>query len=164
MDLFVDFFIVENIDEVMCNMWIKGVFKFIVLYICMWLSWIVKQLQIGEEEVQDIVSYFIVDGRVQGWIDEYVGMFEIEFKGDVDCIQVIEILVSVVGDLYMFVFKDLEGFKIMQLYDNIMMDMYFGDDWMMRLLVLGYRRDGRSRGGVMIYQFFFGEGDMVIDL
>ncbi|KAK4673833.1 COP9/signalosome complex subunit Csn2 [Podospora pseudopauciseta] len=150
-DLLADPFIAENIDEVTRNMRTKGVLKLIAPYTRMRLSWIAKQLQIGEEEVQDIVSYLIVDGRVQGRIDEHAGTFEIESKGDADRIQAIETLASAVGDLYTSVFKDSEGFKIMQSYDNIMMDMHSGDDRMMRPSVPGYRREGRSRGGVMIH-------------
>ncbi|KAK0737441.1 PCI domain-containing protein [Apiosordaria backusii] len=147
-DLLADPFIAENIDEVTRNMRTKGVLKLIAPYTRMRLSWIAKQLQISEEEVQDLVSYLIVDGRVQGRIDEHAGTFEIESKGDADRIQAIQTLASAVGDLYTSVFKDAEGFRIAPAYDSMMVDLHAGGD--IRPPV--YRQRGnRSRGGVMIH-------------
>ncbi|KAK4178291.1 putative COP9 signalosome complex subunit 2 [Triangularia setosa] len=148
-ELLADPFIAENIDEVTRNMRTKGVLKLIAPYTRMRLSWIAKQLQISEEEVQDIVSYLIVDGRVQGRIDEHAGTFEIESKGDADRIQAIHTLASAVGDLYASVFKDAEGFKVAPVYDNMMMDMHAGGD--MRPLPGHRQRGNRTRGGVMVH-------------
>ncbi|KAK4457909.1 putative COP9 signalosome complex subunit 2 [Cladorrhinum samala] len=111
-DLLADPFIAENIDEVTRNMRTKGVLKLIAPYTRMHLSWIAKQLCITEPEVQDIVSYLIVDGRVQGRIDEHSGTFEIDSREDEDRIKAIATLSNAVGDLYNAMFKDGEGFRL----------------------------------------------------
>lgn len=111
-DLLADPFIAENIDEVTRNMRTKGVLKLIAPYTRMHLSWIAKQLRITEPEVQDIVSYLIVDGRVQGRIDEHSGTFEIDSREDEDRIKAIVTLSNAVGDLYTAIFKDGEGFRL----------------------------------------------------
>ncbi|KAK3996408.1 putative COP9 signalosome complex subunit 2 [Cladorrhinum sp. PSN332] len=110
-DLLEDPFIAENIDEVTRNMRTKGVLKLIAPYTRMRLGWIAKQLRISEPEVQDIVSYLIVDGRVQGRIDEHSGTFEIDSRANEDRIRAIETLSSAVRDLYGAIFKDGEGFR-----------------------------------------------------
>jgi COP9 signalosome complex subunit 2 len=111
-DLLADPFIAENIDEVTRNMRTKGVLKLIAPYTRKRLTWIADRLRIGEAEAQDIVSYLIVDGRVQGRIDEHSGTVEIESKGDAERAKAIESMASAVGELYTAIFKDADGFRI----------------------------------------------------
>ncbi|KAK3310992.1 PCI domain-containing protein [Chaetomium strumarium] len=111
-ELLADPFIAENIDEVTRNMRTKGVVKLIAPYTRMRLSWIAERLRISEPEVQDIVSYLIVDGRVKGRIDEHAGTVEIESNGDAERARAIQCLASAVGDLYTAIFKDGEGFRL----------------------------------------------------
>lgn len=110
-DLLADPFIAENIDEVTRNMRTKGVLKLIAPYTRMRLSWIAERLRISVPEVQDIVSYLIVDGRVHGRIDEHTGTFKIESFGDKERIEAITTLSTAVTTLYLSVFKDAEGFR-----------------------------------------------------
>jgi COP9 signalosome complex subunit 2 len=110
-DLLSDQFIAENIDEVTRNMRTKAVLKLIVPYTRMRLGWIARHLRIGEPEVQDIVSYLIVDGRVSGHIDEHTGIFEIESRGDTDRIKAIQVLSNAIGDLAATILKDNEAFR-----------------------------------------------------
>jgi len=110
-DLLADPFIAENIDEVTRNMRTKAVVKLIAPYTRMRLGWIAKRLRISEPEVQDIVSYLIVDGRVQGRIDEHNSTFEIESRGDAAHLTAIQSLSDSVGSLFSSVFKDSEGFR-----------------------------------------------------
>ncbi|KAK3383513.1 PCI domain-containing protein [Lasiosphaeria ovina] len=110
-DLLADPFIAENIDEVTRNMRTKAVLKLIAPYTRMRLSWVAKSLRIGETEVQDILSYLIVDGRVQGRIDEHNSTLEIESLADARRVKTIQGLADSVGELFASVFKDADGFR-----------------------------------------------------
>ncbi|KAK3372374.1 signalosome subunit 2 [Podospora didyma] len=110
-DLLADPFIAENIDEVTRNMRTKAVLKLIAPYTRMRLDWIAEHLRIDEPEVQDILSYLIVDGRVQGRIDEHNSTLEIESRADANRIKAIQVLTDSVGDLFKTVFKDSDGFR-----------------------------------------------------
>jgi COP9 signalosome complex subunit 2 len=83
-DILADPFIAENIDEVTRNMRTKGVLKLIASYSCMKLAWIAKQLKISEPEVQDILGFLIVDGKIGGKINQQDGTLEIESIADVE--------------------------------------------------------------------------------
>jgi COP9 signalosome complex subunit 2 len=108
-DLLADQFIAENIDEVTRNMRTKAVVKLIAPYTRMRLSWIARQLRITELEVQDIAGFLIVDGRVQGRIDQQAGTLEIEPRGDGDRVEAVQQLLEAVGDMYRSMLKDGEG-------------------------------------------------------
>ncbi|KAH8885661.1 signalosome subunit 2 [Thozetella sp. PMI_491] len=110
-DLLEDPFIAENIDEVTRNMRTKAVIKLIAPYTRMRLGWIARQLRISEVEVQDIVGFLIVDGRVKGKIDQQNGTLEIESEGDAVRTAAIQSLTDSVSDLYKAVFKDSDGFR-----------------------------------------------------
>ncbi len=110
-DLLSDPFIAENIDEVTRNMRTKAVLKLIAPYTRMRLGWIAHHLRIGEPEVQDILSYLIVDGRVKGRINEHTSTLEIEPTADVDRTQAIQGLSTSVGKLFTAIFKDADGFR-----------------------------------------------------
>ncbi|KAM7220602.1 COP9 signalosome complex subunit 2 [Rhypophila decipiens] len=112
-DLLADQFIAENIDEVTRNMRTKAVVKLIAPYTRMRLSWIAEHLRISQPEVQDIVSYLIVSGRIRGHIDEHEGTFEIESNPDAARTAAIEGLSNAVKDLYTAVFKDDDGFRVL---------------------------------------------------
>lgn len=110
-DLLTDPFIAENIDEVTRNMRTKAVLKLIAPYTRMRLCWIAQRLRITEPEVRDIVSYLIVDGRVQGHIDEDNSTLELTSRGDADRTKAIQGLSDAVGDLFTALLKDGEGFR-----------------------------------------------------
>lgn len=147
-DLLADPFIAENIDEVTRNMRTKAVVKLIAPYTRMRLSWIADHLRISITEVQDIVSYLIVDGRVQGHIDEHTGVFEIESNPDEDRIAAIQSLSGAVKDLYTSVFKDDEGFRTsLQESNNVFADTREAGDGMDLHRLGGVARLARGRKG-----------------
>ena len=63
-DVLADPFIAENIDEVTRNMRTKGVFKVVAPYTRFTLAFVAKQLNISVTEVEDIVGFLIVDGKL----------------------------------------------------------------------------------------------------
>ncbi|KAK4227499.1 putative COP9 signalosome complex subunit 2 [Podospora fimiseda] len=110
-DLNDDPFIAENMDEVTRNMRTKGVMKLIAPYTRMNLDWVAKQLRMTVPEVQDVISFLIVDGRIRGHIDASSGTFEIHSLADEDRLRSIQTLSSAVGELYTAIFKDGDGFR-----------------------------------------------------
>ena len=149
-DLLADPFIAENIDEVTRNMRTKAVVKLIAPYTRMRLSWIARQLRIGEPEVQDILGFLIVDGRVKGSVDEREGTLEIESRGDRDRVAAIRHLVASVDDLFHSIFKDAEGFRSNTQDMTFMSGFGEGSDLpdlMTQSGRLGFRSAGRSRRG-----------------
>jgi COP9 signalosome complex subunit 2 len=109
--LLADPFIAENIDEVTRNMRTKAVLKLVAPYTRMRVDWIARQLRIGVPEVLDIVGFLIVDGRVQGKIDQAAGTLEMESGADAAHTAALAGLADSVGQLYKAVFKDGEGFR-----------------------------------------------------
>lgn len=110
-DLLADPFIAENIDEVTRNMRTKAVLKLITPYTRMRLSWVAHQLRISEAEVQDIMGFLILDGRIKGKIDQQTGVLEMEVPRDAERVAAIHELSTTLGQLYAAVFKDGEGFR-----------------------------------------------------
>lgn len=110
-DLLADSFIAENIDEVTRNMRTKAVLRFITPYTRMRLSWVAAQLRISEAEVQDIMGFLILDGRITGKINQQTGVLEMDEPRDAERVSAIQELGASVGQLYATIFKDGEGFR-----------------------------------------------------
>ncbi|KYK57995.1 PCI/PINT associated module [Drechmeria coniospora] len=110
-DILADPFIAENIDEVTRNMRTKGVLKLIAPYSRMKLCWIAKQLKISEPEAQDIVAFLIVDGKIDGSIDQKQGVLEMAGDADTERIAALSSLTRSIADLYAVVFRDGDGFR-----------------------------------------------------
>ncbi|CAK7274226.1 COP9/signalosome complex subunit Csn2 [Sporothrix epigloea] len=81
-DLLQDAFIAENIDEVTRNMRTKAVLKIIAPYTRLRTRWIADQIRISDAEVQDILGFLIIDGRVAGTIDQQAGLLELDSHVD----------------------------------------------------------------------------------
>ncbi|KAI1460127.1 PCI-domain-containing protein [Annulohypoxylon moriforme] len=111
-DILADPFIAENIDEVTRNMRTKAIVKLIAPYTRMKLEWIARQLKISEIEVQDILGFLIVDGKIKGKIDQQAGILEIESNGDAERVQAMEAWAGALGGLYATMFKDGDGYKL----------------------------------------------------
>ncbi|KAI1484455.1 PCI-domain-containing protein [Biscogniauxia mediterranea] len=111
-DILADPFIAENIDEVTRNMRTKAVVKLIAPYTRMKLEWIAQQLKISEAEVQDILGFLIIDGKIRGKIDQQAGVLEIELGGDIERVQAMEAWAGALAGLYTYIFKDGEGFRM----------------------------------------------------
>lgn len=110
-DLLSDPFIAENIDEVTRNMRTKGIVKLIAPYTRMRLSWLAKQLKISEPEVQDIIGFLIVDGRINGTINQQNGVLEITSDADSERIAALQGLTKSISDLFTAIFTDGDGFR-----------------------------------------------------
>ncbi|KAI0848459.1 PCI-domain-containing protein [Daldinia vernicosa] len=111
-DILADPFIAENIDEVTRNMRTKAIVKLIAPYTRMKLAGIARQLKISEAEVQDILGFLIVDGKVKGKIDQQTGVLEIGSDGDAERVQAMDSWAASVAGLYTTLFKDGEGFRM----------------------------------------------------
>lgn len=113
-DILDDPFIAENIDEVTRNMRTKGIVKLIAPYTRMKLSWIAKQLRISEPEVQNILGFLIVDGKINGSLNQKEGTLEMTSIADAERIAVMKSLTKSISDLFGVIFKEGEGFRIVE--------------------------------------------------
>ncbi|KAI1203696.1 putative COP9 signalosome subunit 2 [Nemania serpens] len=111
-DILADPFIAENIDEVTRNMRTKAVVKLIAPYTRMKVGWIARQLKISEAEVQDILGFLIIDGKIRGKLDQQSGILQIESSGDSERVQALESWSEALSGLYSTMFKDSEGFRV----------------------------------------------------
>ncbi|KAI1392531.1 PCI-domain-containing protein [Hypoxylon trugodes] len=111
-DILADPFIAENIDEVTRNMRTKAIVKLIAPYTRMKLSWVARQLKISETEVQDILGFLIIDGKIKGKIDQQTGVLEIESDADAGRVHAIDNLAGALAGLYATLFKDGDGFRV----------------------------------------------------
>ncbi|GAO18840.1 hypothetical protein UVI_02059630 [Ustilaginoidea virens] len=108
-DILDDPFIAENIDEVTRNMRTKGILKLIAPYTRMKLPWIAKQLKVSLPEVQDILGFLIVDGKINGTINQQEEILEVVSDADAEHTQAMSRLSASISDLYEAVFKDGDG-------------------------------------------------------
>ncbi|KAI1337133.1 putative COP9 signalosome subunit 2 [Xylariaceae sp. FL0016] len=111
-DILADPFIAENIDEVTRNMRTKAVVKLIAPYTRMKLSWIARQLNISDVEVRDILGFLIIDGKIQGKIDQQAGILEMESNGDAERVEAMSAWADALAALYSSVFKDGDGYRL----------------------------------------------------
>ncbi|KAH6647150.1 COP9 signalosome complex subunit 2 [Truncatella angustata] len=109
-DILADPFIAENIDEVTRTMRTKAVIKLIAPYTRTKLAWIARQLKITAAEVQDILGFLIVDGKINGKIDQQSGTLEIESGGDLERVKAIETWATALSSLYTTIFEG-DGLK-----------------------------------------------------
>lgn len=138
-DLLSDTFIAENIDEVTRNMRTKGIVKLIAPYTRMKLSWLAKQLRISEPEVQDIVGFLIVEGRIKGRINQQLGILEITSEADIERIAALQGLATSISEMFTAVFVDGDGFRVI--------DHGGGDDEIQHMMAMR-QRDGFGRPGL----------------
>lgn len=117
-DVLADPFIAENIDEVTRNMRTKGVLKLIAPYTRFTLAFIAKQLKISITEVQDIVGFLIVDGKVKGKINQEQGTVEIESTHDADHTQSMQEWTSAIGSLWKTILDEGDGFRAEEVSQN----------------------------------------------
>ncbi|SPO00249.1 probable COP9 complex subunit 2 [Cephalotrichum gorgonifer] len=108
-DLLSDPFIAENIDEVTRTMRTKGVVKLISPYTKVTLQWIASRLQISEPEVEDILSFLIVDGQLHARINQPLRTLEIRSDADVARLAALEALTESVAGLVEAAFRDPEA-------------------------------------------------------
>ena len=125
-DILDDPFIRENIDEVTRNMRIKGVLRLIAPYTRVRLEWVARQLQVSPLEVQDIVGFLIVDGRIKGAINQQDNVLEMTSLADAERIEAFDALTQSISNMFMAIFKEGKGFKVNEnmtsLDDQALMD------------------------------------------
>ncbi|KAG5952541.1 hypothetical protein E4U53_000616 [Claviceps sorghi] len=124
-DILDDPFIAENIDEVTRNMRTKGLLKLIAPYTRMKLSWIAKQLKVSLPEVQNILGFLIVDGKIDGTIDEQKQILEITSDADVERTQAMDNLSSSIHELFAAIFRDGDGFRTIDAISSFDQSMGF---------------------------------------
>lgn len=110
-DLLADQFIAENIDEVTRNIRTKAILKLIAPYTHMRLEWICKMLCITEDEVLEILGFLILDGKIDGRIDQFAGTLIINSQRDLERIKSIRNVVGSFDGLFKTLFKAGEGFR-----------------------------------------------------
>lgn len=110
-DILADPFIAENIDEVTRSMRTKAVVKLVAPYTRFRLDFIAKRLKISLPEVQDIVGFLIMDGKLRGKINQDAGTVEIENRADVERMSAVAEWTSAISSLASLVLNEGEGFK-----------------------------------------------------
>ena len=110
-DVMADPFIAENIDEVTRSLRTTGVLKLIAPYTRFTLAFIAKRLNISVTEVQDIVSFLILDKKLEGKINQEKGTVEMDNRSDVDRTHALQEWTSAIGALSRTVLDEGDGFK-----------------------------------------------------
>ncbi|KAF3482364.1 COP9 signalosome complex subunit 2 [Arthroderma uncinatum] len=114
-DLMNDPFIAENIDEVSRTMRTKAVMKLIQPYTRFSLAFVSKKLKISIPEVQDILSYLILDKELlDAKINEEVGIVEITRMGAVNAARVKALATwrNELDSMWNATFTHADGFKV----------------------------------------------------
>ena len=89
-DVLADPFIAENIDEVSRNMRTKAVLKLIAPYTRFSLQFISKHIKISVPEVLDILSFLILDKKLDAKIDQENGTVEVSRRSDVERLRALD--------------------------------------------------------------------------
>jgi COP9 signalosome complex subunit 2 len=110
-DLLADPFIAENIDEVTRNMRTKAVLKLIAPYTQFTLEFVSKHLKIPLAEVEDILSFLIVDKQVRGKIDQQGGIVQVESRTDMDRMNAVQDWGKAINNLWNSVLLE-EGYRL----------------------------------------------------
>jgi len=112
-DVLADPFIAENIDEVSRNMRTKAVLKLIYPYTRFSLAFISKQIKISVPEVQDILSFLILDRQlIDAKIDQESGTVVVKRGNDHDRMQALDAWRSELDSLWQTVLSEGDGFKM----------------------------------------------------
>ena len=109
-DVLADPFIAENIDEVSRNMRTKAVLKLIAPFTRFTLQFISKHLQISVPEVLDILSFLILDKKLNAKIDQENGTVTVERASDVERLRAVEEWSSALRALWQTTFNG-EGLR-----------------------------------------------------
>ena len=111
-DVLADPFIAENIDEVSRNMRTKAILKLIAPYTRFTLAFVSKNIKISVIEVQDILSFLILDKKLQAKVDQETGAVEIENIGDEDRLRSLQEWTSSLRNLWQTVLHDGDGLRV----------------------------------------------------
>ena len=111
-DLLADPYISENIDEVTRNLRTKSVLKLVAPYTRVTMSSVAQRLKISEVEVKDIIILLIVDGKLNGRIDQSRGIVEIERNPDATRMHALQGWTSAIQSLWTTVLSESEGYMV----------------------------------------------------
>lgn len=111
-DILKDPFIRENIDEVTRTMYMKAIVKLMAPYTRMRLSRIAQTLEITYQEVEDILGFLIVDGKVRGKIDQREGILVLESDIDRDRTAALTAWTEALEAMWAGIAQEAEGFKV----------------------------------------------------
>ena len=89
----------------------KALLKLIAPYTRFTLAFIASQLKISVAEVEDIVSFLIVDKKLKGMIDQANGTVDIEVNSDVDRKHAMQEWTSALRSLWTTILNEGEGFR-----------------------------------------------------
>lgn len=106
-----DPFIAENIDEVTRSLRTTAVLKLIAPYTRFSLDLVARKLKISIAEVQDIISFLIIDQKIDGKINQEKGIVEIDTTSDLERIQAMQAWTGALNTLCQSVLNEGEGFK-----------------------------------------------------
>ena len=110
-DVTADPFIAENIDEVTRNMRTKGVLKLVAPYTRFTMEFVATRLKISVPEVQDIVSFLILDGRLKAKVNQINGTVEKDKSVDEERLSAVDAWSSAVESLWSTVLSSGDGFR-----------------------------------------------------
>ena len=110
-DLLADPFIAENIDEINRTMRMKAVVKLIAPYTRFTLDFVAQQLKINPAEVQDVVSFLVLDGTLQAEINQEEGIVEMQARSDALRSEGLAQWTGAVRSLFAGVLNEGEGFR-----------------------------------------------------
>src|SRR5690606_31786310 len=106
-----DPFIREHIDEVTRNVRTEALTKLIKPYNRFTLDFLAKHLRISVPEVQEILSFLILDKKFRGKINQDAGTVELYSKADVERIEAMDQLGRSLESFCNSLFRDGDGFK-----------------------------------------------------
>jgi COP9 signalosome complex subunit 2 len=147
-DLLDDPFIAENIDEVTRNMRTKAVLRLIKPYTRFKLSYVASALKIPVDEVQDILGFLVVDGKVKGRINQAQGTMEIEDETDAARVKALTAWTDAVAGLVREVLIEADTAGVNQgIPSEISMAMHSAHSVMGRNTAEAFSMSGMRRGG-----------------
>ncbi|KAJ5288843.1 hypothetical protein N7478_001873 [Penicillium angulare] len=147
-DVLADPFIAENIDEVSRNMRTKAVLKLIAPYTRFSLQFISKHIKIALPEVLDILSFLILDKKLDAKIDQENGTVQVNVSSDVERLRALQEWTSSLHSLWTTTLKG-EGFRADEGTHGAAGAMFasgFGDESPMGMRTMNQRGRRELRG------------------
>ena len=104
-----DPFIAENIAEVTRAIRTNSVLKIVAPYSRFSFDFIAKKLRISNAEVQDIIGFLILDGKLQAQIDQTKGTVEKKIESDVQRVQAVDQWTKAVESLWSAILRSTDS-------------------------------------------------------
>lgn len=107
-DLTKDPFIAENIEEVTRSIRTNSILKIVTPYSRFSLDFISRRLRITVTQVQEIIAFLILDGRLNARIDQATGIVTMKRGVDAERIQAVGSLTTEINKLWDAILKSSE--------------------------------------------------------